>query len=221
MSLECLIHETHAEPDACVIWMHGLGADGYDFLNIAEELDLPSEYRIRFLFPHAPIQPVTINGGMRMRAWYDIMEGNLGRQVDVEGILQSAHLIEELMHQQIQLGIPVQRILLAGFSQGGVIALHLGCRTSGLAGILALSTYAPTMESLTEAQKKSCVELPVFLGHGQFDPIVPISMAQKSLEDLTSLGCNVVRKTYPMPHSVCAEELRDIRDFFVKNLELL
>ncbi len=219
MSLECLLHETHPEPDSCVIWMHGLGADGYDFLNIAEELDLPTEYRIRFLFPHAPVQPVTINGGMRMRAWYDIVEGNLGRQVDVAGIIQSATLIEELMQQQVNLGIPIQRILLAGFSQGGVIALHVGCRISGLAGILALSTYAPTMDQLSDAQRINCANLPIFIGHGQMDPVVPLAMAQKARDELAAIHCQVEFYSYPMPHSVCSEELRDIRSFLVKNLE--
>lgn len=207
MSLEFITVETAINPTAAIIWLHGLGADGHDFESIAEELDLPPNVAIRFIFPHAPVQPVTINGGMRMRAWYDIAEVNLMRTIDKQGIFDNAILVQELIDQQIQLGISSDKIILAGFSQGGVLALHLGVRQkSPIAGVMALSTYAPTIDQVEMLQKG----LPVYIGHGTVDPVVSVELAFEAKAKLEKMGCNVACKTYAMPHSVCTQELKDI-----------
>jgi phospholipase/carboxylesterase len=198
--------ETGPNPGAAVIWLHGLGADGHDFEPIVPELRL--EQPVRFVFPHAPIRPVTINNGMRMRAWYDIFQFGGGPE-DEAGIRASQKLLEGLI--QAEQG---KKVVLAGFSQGGAIVLQTALRHSGrLAGVLALSTYLPlsgkVAAELTDANKAT----PIFMAHGQFDDIIPIARARASRQTLAGLGYPVTWKEYPMPHSVCAEEVGDISGF--------
>ena len=209
--LDCVELRTSGVVDASVIWLHGLGADGHDFEGVVDELELPGHMGVHFVFPNAPVMPVTINGGMRMRAWYDIVDGDIGREPDHAGIRKSASLVAELLQRELDAGIPSRRIVLAGFSQGGVIALHLGLRSqSPLAGILALSTYAPTAESLGDEMPKACQATPVLMCHGTFDPIVPLQLGASSAAALRGAGVPVDFRTYPMPHSVCQEELATV-----------
>ncbi|MDD5322335.1 MAG: carboxylesterase [Methylococcales bacterium] len=197
-----------------VIWLHGLGADGHDFENIAHELHLKAEPGIHFIFPNAPVQPITINGGMEMRAWYDILEMSMEHRVDIAGIYQSAKLIGQLISQEMDKGIPSEHVLLAGFSQGGVIALHAGLRyPHKLAGIIALSTYLPTLEQLNTERSTANNATPVFMGHGILDSIVAIESGKAAFNALHTLGYNVEWHDYLMGHSVCIEELGHISIF--------
>ncbi len=197
-----------------VIWLHGLGADGHDFENIAHELRLNAESAIRFIFPNAPVQPVTINGGMEMRAWYDILQMSLEHKVDIAGIYQSAILISRLIDQEMNKGIPSEQILLAGFSQGGVIALHTGLRyPHKLAGIIALSTYLPALEQLKTECSSANNTTPIFMGHGILDPVVAIESGKAAFNALHALDYNVEWHDYLMKHSVCIEELGHISTF--------
>jgi len=212
--LEFIKNQTHAQMDFAVIWLHGLGADGHDFESIADELELPATVGIRFVFPHAPIQPVGINGGMKMRAWYDIKDMDLAQQVDRQGIEKSAALIQEIIRDLESQGLPSQRCFVAGFSQGGAVALHLA-QSEHLAGILALSSYGPTLVSAPSLKTTH-----VWMGHGEYDPIVPLSLALKTCQDLNRLQCPVELKRYPMPHSVCAKELQDISQWLSSRMEV-
>jgi len=206
--LEAIEIETGAAPRAAVIWLHGLGADGHDFEPIVPELSLPKTATVRFVFPHAPIQPVTINGGMRMRAWYDVTGD--GRQ-DAGGIRASQALVEALIGRERARGIPSRAIVLAGFSQGGAIALQTALRhPERLAGVLALSTYLPLPDTLEREANPSNRDVPVFMAHGSQDPVIPLSWAARSRDALVTLGYAVEWHDYPMPHSVCAEEIGDI-----------
>jgi len=197
-----------------VIWLHGLGADGHDFENIARELHLKAEPGIHFIFPNAPVQPITINGGMEMRAWYDILEMSMEHRVDIAGIYQSAKLIGQLIEQKMDKGIPSEHILLAGFSQGGVIALHAGLRyPHKLAGIIGLSTYLPTLEQLNTERSTANNATPVFMGHGILDSVVAIESGKAAFNALHALGYNVEWHDYLMGHSVCIEEIGHISTF--------
>jgi phospholipase/carboxylesterase len=190
-----------------VIWLHGLGADGHDFEPIVPELGLADRLGIRFVFPHAPHRPVTINGGYVMRAWYDIAEPEIDRKPDLAGILASTAAVTALVEREIAGGIAPSRMLLAGFSQGGVIALEAAARfREPLAGIVALSTYVADAEAYPAASQ----ELPVFMGHGRFDDIVPHALGVRSRDCLIAKGYRVSWKDYPMPHSVCGEEIADL-----------
>lgn len=207
--LELLEIETGAAPDASVIWLHGLGADGHDFEPIVPELRLQGR-AIRFLFPHAPIRPVTINGGMRMRAWYDIRDNAIRREGDI-GVRESQAEIEALIAREHSRGIPASRTVLAGFSQGGAIALHTGLRhPERLAGIMALSTYLPLADTLATEASPANRDIPVFMAHGTGDPVIPVARAQRSRQDMLDRGYPVQWREYPMPHSVCSEEVTDI-----------
>jgi phospholipase/carboxylesterase len=198
--------ETGPKPAASVIWLHGLGADGHDFEPIVPELSLPKP--VRFVFPHAPIRPVTINQGMRMRAWYDIFQFGGGAEDDA-GIRASQKLLEEMIQ-----GEKGKKIVLAGFSQGGAIVLQTALRyPERLAGVMALSTYLPLSASLEKEANPSNKATPIFMAHGQFDDIIPIDRARRSREMLEKLGYAVTWKEYPMPHSVCAPEIGDISSF--------
>ncbi len=209
--LQRIILEPTTTADASVIWLHGLGADGHDFEPIVPELQLPADHRVRFIFPHAPIRPITINGGMEMRAWYDIAMNGLERQVDEAGIRHSAAAVVALVDQEIESGIESQRIVLAGFSQGGVIALHLGLRyPHRLAGILALSTYLALPETLDSEADPAQQKLPIFVGHGTQDPMVPETHGSRGAQTLERAGYLVEYKTYPMQHSVSATEIQDV-----------
>lgn len=197
-----------------VIWLHGLGADGHDFESIVPELNLPNATHIHFIFPNAPIQPVTINAGMKMRSWYDILEASLDRKVDVEGIYQSAESINRLIRAEMDKGIPSENILLAGFSQGGVIALHAGLRfPKKLAGIVALSTYLPTVEQLKTEGSSANYATPIFMAHGIIDNVVAIETAKAAFDGLDALEYHVKWHDYLMGHSVCIEEIQHLTAF--------
>lgn len=207
--LDAIEIETGKNPTISVIWMHGLGADGNDFVPIVPELELP-DAAIRFVFPHAPVQPVTINGGMRMRAWYDISDSAIRRE-DERGVRASQALVEALIAREKERGTSAKRLVLAGFSQGGAIALQTGLRhPERIAGIMALSTYVPIAEKLAAEANAANRGVPIFMGHGSHDPIIPLPRAEQSRVLLQSLGYPVEWHEYPMPHSVCAEELADI-----------
>lgn len=207
--LDSIQIEIGTRPTSSVIWLHGLGADGHDFEPIVPELDLP-EMAIRFVFPHAPMQPVTINAGMVMRAWYDISDTAIRRE-DEAGIRASQALLEALIAREKERGSPAQRIVLAGFSQGGAIALQTGLRhPERLAGIMALSCYLPIAETLGAEAHPANRDVPLFMGHGTQDPVVILKRATDSRDRLQRAGYEVEWHDYPMPHSVCLEEIRDI-----------
>ena len=201
--------ETGSRPDAAVVWLHGLGADGHDFEPIVPELHLPSQAQIRFIFPHAPVRPVTINGGMEMRAWYDIdPRAPLAGDDDIR---RSAQAVRAIVEEQVARGIATKRIVLAGFSQGGVIALHLGLRYERkLAGIMALSTYLHDAERLVDELTLDNADTPIFMAHGLGDPMIPVTRAITSREALKRLSYRVEWHEYAMGHGVCLEEIRDI-----------
>ncbi len=211
--MEAVEIETGSRPAAAVIWLHGLGADGHDFEPVVPELRLPKP--VRFVFPHAPVRPVTINQGMRMRAWYDIFQFGGGAE-DEKGIRESQGLIAALIKQQ---PVPARAIVLAGFSQGGAIVLQTALRyPERLAGVIALSTYLPLSGKLKDEKSPANQDLPVFMGHGQHDDLIPLNRAQKSRELLVDAGYKVEWHDYPMPHSVCGEEIADIASFLVRLL---
>jgi len=206
--LETLEIETGASPRAAVIWLHGLGADGHDFEPIVPELGLPAALALRFVFPHAPHQAVTINGGAVMRAWYDVTGD--GRQ-DAVGIRASQVRVESLIARERARGVAARCIVLAGFSQGGAVALQTGLRhPERLAGILALSSYLPLPDTLAQEASEANRDLPIFMSHGTQDPVIPLSWAARSRDHLVALGYAVEWREYPMPHSVCAEEIEDV-----------
>jgi phospholipase/carboxylesterase len=214
--MDALELETGRNPEAAVIWLHGLGADGHDFEPIVPELGLAKA--VRFVFPHAPVRPVTLNAGMRMRAWYDILQLGGGPE-DEAGIRASQALLETLVSREAGRGIPERRIVLAGFSQGGAVVLQTALRHSRrLGGILALSTYLPLAGSLDAERAQANQDLPIFMAHGRFDDIIPLDRAQASRKRLEALGYAVEWHEYPMPHSVCAPEISDIAAFLTRVL---
>jgi phospholipase/carboxylesterase len=203
--------ETGPHPAISIIWLHGLGADGFDFAPIVPELVRSSWPAIRFVFPHAPVRAVTINNGARMRAWYDIKSFDFNQRADEAGVRESMMQIEALIARELERGIPASRIFLVGFSQGGAIALATGLRReSGLAGIIALSTYLPmpdvTANEMTSAGKNT----PIFFAHGSGDPVIPVAIGKASYFALTKMGVKTRWQEYPMQHAVCAEEIADI-----------
>jgi phospholipase/carboxylesterase len=209
--LETLEVETGARPTAAVIWLHGLGADGHDFEPIVRELDLPDALAVRFVFPHAPMQAVTINGGAVMRAWYDIYNRDGARREDDAGVRRSQASVEALIQREKSRGVPASRLVLAGFSQGGAIALQTGLRhPERLAGIMALSTYLPLASTLAAEASGANRDVPIFMAHGQHDPLIPIERAMISRDALRKAGYDVEWHEYPMEHSVCYEEIGDI-----------
>ena len=211
--------ETAPQPTASVIWLHGLGADGRDFVPIVPELRLPSDLAIRFVFPHAPHRPVTINRGSVMRAWYDIAETEFGRQEDEAGIRESEQTVRGLIQRETERGIPSERIVLAGFSQGGAMVLHTGLRLpQRLAGIMALSTYLPLADTLKAEGHQANADVPIFMAHGTDDPIIPVSLGQQSADLLIRSGANLEWRTYEMEHSVCLDETLDIADWLTRVL---
>ncbi|MBP8297574.1 MAG: dienelactone hydrolase family protein [Burkholderiales bacterium] len=203
--------ETRPDPDAAVIWMHGLGADGNDFVPIVGELELPEDLGIRFIFPHAPMRPVTINGGMVMRAWYDIVGSDLTNRGDETGIRDSQRRIEQLIAREKARGIAASRLVLAGFSQGGVIALQAGLRhPERIAGIMALSTYLALPQALAAEAHPANSDVPIFMAHGTADPMIRLDWADASRRALQAQGYAIEWHTYPMQHSVCIEEVGDL-----------
>jgi phospholipase/carboxylesterase len=212
--LPCIELETAPNPTCSVIWLHGLGADGNDFVPIIPELHLPENPAIRFIFPSAPSMPVTVNGGYVMPAWYDIIGRNLMDQEDAEGTKRSAASIVELIDREVQRGIPYQNIVLAGFSQGCAMALYVGSRLpKKLAGIIALSGYLPLAISLNLEKHSANQNTPIFMAHGTYDPVVALDRAQASYALLETSGYQVEWNEYPMEHSVNHEELKDISRF--------
>lgn len=204
-------------PTASIIWLHGLGADGHDFAGIAPELRLPGDMPVRFVFPHAPSIPVTINNGYVMPAWYDILEMTIDRRVDVEQLTRSAEAVHALIEREVERGIDSRRIVLAGFSQGGAVILHAALTCSRpLAGAMSLSSYFPTADVLTPAPANA--GLPVMICHGSFDPVVPDALGRKAEAALKALGHPTQWHSYPMEHSVCLEEVRDISAWLQKIL---
>ena len=213
--------ETGDEPLGSVIWLHGLGADGHDFEPIVPELRLPETLPLRFVFPHAPVRPVTINGGMSMRAWYDIYSLDAGGRSDEAGIRESSAVLHALIDREVERGIDSGKVVLAGFSQGGAIALHTAMRATGkLAGVMALSTWLPLPEhfaaEVVDDPAAGDTSLPVFMAHGSFDPMLPVQMGQAARDLLTSNGFEVEWREYPMAHQVCIEEINDIREWLLK-----
>ena len=213
--LRCVEIEPSAQATASVIWLHGLGASGHDFEPIVPELQLPAGLAVRFIFPHAPQIPVTVNGGMFMPAWYDILAMDIDRKVDEAGVLASADAVDALIEREIARGIPSERIIIAGFSQGGAVAYQAALRhPQPLAGLLTLSTYMAMPVTPSNAN----ASLPVMICHGSMDPMVPEQLGQRAAATLTELGYSPQYKSYPMEHMVCLEQIRDIGQWLTERL---
>ena len=211
--------ETGSDPTGAVIWLHGLGADGHDFEPVVPELALPQALPLRFVFPHAPVRPVTINAGTSMRAWFDIRGLDREAPVDETGIGESVGLLRELVAREQARGIAADRIVLAGFSQGGAVAMHTALGLdSAIAGLMVLSSWLPPLTSagndvgIAARQPKT---LPIFMAHGEFDPMLPLPLGENSRDRLEKLGYRITWRSYPMAHAVCAEEIADIRRWLV------
>lgn len=219
MPLEVIELESGKKPTASLIILHGLGADGTDFVPIAQELDLAPIGEARFIFPHAPVMPVTINGGMSMRAWYDILGTDLARREDERGLRASQALVEALLARERERGIDASRIVLMGFSQGCAMTLMTGLRYGErLAGLVGLSGYLP-LAAVTESERHAGNrDVPIFLAHGSADPVIPIARATATRDALEALGHAVEWHEYPMQHSVCAEEIADLNRWLLKTL---
>ncbi len=216
--LETVEMETAPAPRASVVWMHGLGADGHDFAPIVPELGLAVPGR--FVFPHAPMRAVTINNGAVMRAWYDVRGVGGERREDAEGVRASQRQIEALVARERARGIEATRIVLAGFSQGGAMALHTGLRhPERLAGILALSCFLPLADTLAAEAAPANRDVPIFMAHGAYDDLIPMARARRAYDLLVSLGWPVEWHDYPMPHAVCAEEIADVSAWLAKVLD--
>ena len=211
--------QPQGKANASVIWLHGLGADGNDFVPLVQALELPDKHAIRFLFPHAPIRAVTINGGMQMRAWFDIIDISEDMSEDEAGIREAQTIIEGIIENEIKAGIPAERILLAGFSQGGCMALHTGLRfRQGLAGILALSCYLPLRGSVANEMQPGQLSTVIQLMHGLHDPVVDHALGKLTYALLRDLGLQVSWMEYPMDHTVCQQQLKDIRQYIISRL---
>jgi phospholipase/carboxylesterase len=213
-----IINQGTGEAQYCVIWLHGLGADGHDFEPIVQELNLPADLAIRFIFPHAPMIPVTINNGYVMRAWYDIYAMDIGSRQDEAGIRKSQQYINQMIDQQIADGIPSERIVLAGFSQGGAIVLQTGLRLDKpLAGLMALSTYLPLADSFEAEKTSHNAQTPIFMAHGDSDPVVKPELAYRARSYLERQGYALEWQEYAgMQHGVCAQEISHIRQWLMK-----
>jgi phospholipase/carboxylesterase len=208
---DTVVIEPQSAHKASDIWLHGLGADGHDFEPIVPELRLPNEHGIRFIFPHAPKRPVTINGGMVMRAWYDIRMPDLSLLEDENSIRESSDILNSYIDDEINAGVTADKILIAGFSQGGAIALFAGLRyPQKLAGLLALSTYLPLPDQLKVETTNANSEIPLMMMHGTFDPIVPVFQGHRSRDLLQQAGYSIEWREYPMQHAVCSQEINDI-----------
>jgi len=212
--LQTIEIETGKHPNASVIWLHGLGADGNDFVPVVNELGLPDDLAVRFIFPHAPMMPVTINNGYVMRAWYDVSFDGLDKRPDERGIRASQAAIEQLLARENARGVPARRIVLAGFSQGGAMTLHTGLRhAQRLAGLMVLSSYLPLPHTLEAERSPANATTPILMVHGEDDPVIPIDLAERSVTQLRGLGYEVDWRAYPMEHSVCLDEIADIGEW--------
>lgn len=217
MTLTAITIDTRANPDCAVIWLHGLGASGHDFKPVVEQLDLPARSRVRFVFPHAPTRAVTLNDGTLMPAWYDLYGLDMNSPEDTEGLEQSKTELCALIDRLAESGIPAQRIVLAGFSQGGALSLYTGLSCGHrLAGVLAMSCYLPLHQELPNYAAKADPSLPVFMAHGEYDEVIPIVTARLTRETLERQGFTITWRTYPCAHTVCPEEIADIRDWLLQ-----
>lgn len=218
--LDCVEVETGPEPRYSVVWLHGLGADGHDFEPVIPQLVRREWPALRFVFPHAPVRPVTINAGMRMRAWYDISGAEIANKQDEAGIRESMRQVDALLTRESERGVPPQRQFLAGFSQGGAICLSLAIRRSvPLAGAVALSTYLPLADVAEQEIQETARSVPIFMAHGSLDPVVPQSLGLMSREWMTRHGYQVDWHSYPMPHSLCMDEIRHLSQWFDQRLQ--
>ncbi len=218
-ALETVTVETGPHPVYTIIWMHGLGADGHDFEPLVPELLEPGMPAIRFVFPHAPVRPVTLNNGFAMRAWYDLTGIDRHSAEDVKGIGESADAIGGLIHREHARGIDSGHIVIAGFSQGGAMALHLATRhPDTFAGIIALSTYLPLARDFARLRNTANLRTPIYMAHGMHDPVVPFALANESRQMLMGAGYNVEWHSYPMPHSLCPQEVADLRAWLRRTL---
>lgn len=216
MPLELIQIDTQDKPDCAVIWLHGLGANGHDFEPIVPELNLPDSLRARFIFPHAPVQTVSLNDGVEMPSWYDIYGLDMNSQEDSAGIEKITAEIHALIQQQIDNGIAAEKIVLAGFSQGGALTLHAGFTfPQTLAGLMCLSCYLPLREQIATTLKNTPRDLPIFMAHGSFDDVLPIAYAQLAMQIIQEQGLKVQWHEYTCAHTVCAEEIQDIRDYLL------
>ncbi len=219
MSLKVIETQTGENPVASIIIMHGLGADGRDFLPVAEQLDLSSVGPVRFLFPNAPVMPVSINGGYEMPAWYDILGADLVRREDEAGLRQSQTMIEELIAGEKARGIPARRIVVAGFSQGCAMTLMVGLRhAEPLAGMICMSGYLPLADKTAAERSLASQQVPIFMGHGTHDGVVALPRAEASRDALKAMGYAVEWHSYPMEHSVCPQEIADMQGWLVRVL---
>ena len=218
--LDCIEINPAGEPAASIIWLHGLGADGHDFEAIVPELRLPESLPVRYVFPHAPERSVTINAGLRMRAWFDILDlKHRAESVDMGQFLESGDMLRALIKNELKSGMPSDRILLAGFSQGGAIVLHTGLLyPKQLAGILAMSMHLPGINNLADELSPASREIPIMMAHGQMDPVIPMARAIETRQELIRLGYAVDWHEYPMQHTVCDDEIREIRSWLVQIL---
>ncbi|WP_439135985.1 alpha/beta hydrolase [Pseudomaricurvus sp.] len=215
--LPCIEIEPQGSATASVIWLHGLGASGNDFAPIVPELNLPDSMAVRFVFPHAPSIPVTVNGGMAMPAWYDILSMDIDRKIDETQILQSAEAINALIDREIERGVESDKILIAGFSQGGAVAYQTALSyPKPLAGLMTMSTYFATHETLSPSAANQALE--IFISHGTQDPVVPELLGQRAVELLRSKGYEPLYATYPMQHEVCLPQIQDISRWLQERL---
>ena len=216
MSLQAIQIDTQNNPNCAVIWLHGLGANGHDFEPIVSELNLPDSIHARFIFPHAPIRAVTLNSGMQMPAWYDIYSLEMDSKEDVQGVEKITREIHAMIDEQIHQGIAINKIVLAGFSQGGALSLYAGLTFSKkLSGLIGLSSYLPLRNQIQEASKFASRGLRIFLAHGSYDDVVPIAYTETAKEILEGQKFSVQWHTYPCAHTVCAEEIQEIRKFLL------
>jgi len=216
--LQTVEQETGASPQWSIIWLHGLGADGHDFAPIVPELVRPGWPALRFVFPHAPVRPITINNGVPMRGWYDIVGMDFRSRADMDGVRASVVELDALIDREIERGVPAEHIFLAGFSQGGAVILTAALqRTAPLAGLIALSTYLPEAETARRAD--TAVQVPVFMAHGTQDPVIPLQIAEHSAAAVRAMGLELQWQSYAMAHQICAEELTALGDWLQARLQ--
>ena len=219
-ALTVVEQETGPNPQLSIIWMHGLGADANDFAPAVPALSLGPDRPMRFIFPNAPLRPVTINGGMVMRAWFDVLGVEMDSRIDEAGVRESAAAVELLVEKELARGVPAHRILLAGFSQGGAVALFSALRyPQELGGVIALSTYLPARAHVDTEASDANRRIPIFMAHGEFDNVLPISLGERSRDWLRETGYRVQWKSYPMEHAVIPQELGDIREFLSERFD--